>query len=149
MEYNVLKRMIFVLAIVLVMVSLSACGTTGGAVGFEWAEEGGHGYDVKRAEKGGPPPHAPAHGYRAKYTYRYYPSCSVYYDTYRRLYFYLQGPNWQISASLPQGLQLSLGSYVSIEMDTDKPYTYYEEHKRKYPPGQLKKKDKNKNKQFG
>lgn len=31
-------------------------------------------------------------------------------------------------------------------MDTDKPYTHYQEHKRKYPPGQLKKKGKNKNK---
>jgi hypothetical protein len=29
-------------------------------------------------------------------------------------------------------------------MDTDKPYTRYEEHKRKYPPGQLKKKKKKK-----
>jgi len=31
-------------------------------------------------------------------------------------------------------------------MDEDKPYIYYEEHKRKYPPGQFKKKDIRKNK---
>jgi len=31
-------------------------------------------------------------------------------------------------------------------MDADKPYTHYEEHKRKYPPGQFKKKNKKKNK---
>ena len=35
---------------------------------------------------------------------------------------------------------MRLGDHVSIEMDTDKPYTHYQEHKRKYPPGQLKKK---------
>jgi len=98
--------------------------------------------------KGGPPPHAPAHGYRAKYKYRYYPTCGVYYDTYRELYFYLEGANWWISASLPHAVQLGLGGYVSIEMDEDKPYIYYEEHKRKYPPGQFKKKDKRKNKSF-
>jgi hypothetical protein len=28
-----------------------------------------------------------------------------------------------------------------VEMDEDKPYIYYEEHKRKYPPGQFKNKD--------
>ena len=83
MNYNVLKRMIFVLTILVFIFSLSACRTTGGAVGVEWGNGAGHGhgYDVKHAKKGGPPPHAPAHGYRAKYTYRYYPSCSVYYDT--------------------------------------------------------------------
>ena len=96
--------------------------------------------------KGGPPSHAPAHGYRAKYTYRYYPSCSVYYDMYRKLYFYLEGENWRLSASLPHAIQVRLGDHVSIEMDTDKPYTHYQEHKRKYPPGQLKKKAKHKNK---
>jgi hypothetical protein len=135
----------FLLTIVLFLFSLSACKTTGGAVAFEWSQGsgGGHHYEGK---KGGPPPHAPAHGYRAKYKYRYYPSCSVYYDAYRKLYFYLEGPNWQISASLPHSIQLDLVDYVSIEMDTGKPYRYYEQHKRKYPPGKLKKKGKKKNK---
>jgi len=144
MYYNVLNRMIFVLAIVVFLFSLGACTTTGGAVGLEWGHgaEHGHGHVVKQTKKGGPPPHAPAHGYRAKYNYRYYPSCSVYYDTYRKLYFYLKGPNWQISASLPHAIQVSLGEHVSIVMDTDKPYIHYQEHKRKYPPGQLKKKGK-------
>ena len=150
MDYRALKRMILFLAIVVLGFSLNACRTTGGAIGFGWGQEPGHGhgYEVKQAKKGGPPPHAPAHGYRAKYTYRYYPSCSVYYDTYRKLYFYLEGPNWRFSASLPHAIQVRLGDHVSIEMDTDKPYTHYQEHKRKYPPGQLKKKAKHKNKWF-
>ncbi|MGD9382490.1 MAG: hypothetical protein PVH55_00415, partial [Desulfobacterales bacterium] len=92
MHYSVIKRIMIFLAIVLFVFSVSACRTTGGAVGFEWGEGSGcgHHHEVK---KGGPPPHAPAHGYRAKYKYRYYPACSVYYDDYRKLYFYLEGTN--------------------------------------------------------
>jgi len=148
MNYSVMKRLMFLLTIVLFLFSFSACRTTGGAVGFEWGQGtgNGHHHKVKKAKKGGPPPHAPAHGYRAKHQYRYYPSCSVYYDAYRKLYFYLEGPNWRIAASLPHSIQLGSGGFVGIEMDSDRPYIHYEEHKRKYPPGQLKKKGKKKNK---
>jgi hypothetical protein len=97
-------------------------------------------------KKGGPPPHAPAHGYRAKYHYRYYPDCSVYYDSGRELYFYIKGDHWEVGVSLPRQLRIGLGDSVSIELDTDRPYIYHREHVKKYPPGQLKKKNKHKNK---
>jgi len=42
--------------------------------------------------------------------------------------------------------RLGSAGHVSIEMDTDKPYIYHEEHKRKYPPGQFKKNGKKKKK---
>ena len=35
---------------------------------------------------------------------------------------------------------MQLGDYVTIGMDSDKPYMYFEDHKRKYPPGQMMKK---------
>jgi hypothetical protein len=89
---------------------------------------------------GGPPPHAPAHGYRAKHQYHYYPASYVYFDLSRKCYFYLEGDSWKVSASLPTSVSVGLGDYVSIEMDTDKPYTQFDEHRKKYPPGQLKKK---------
>jgi hypothetical protein len=89
---------------------------------------------LKKHKKGGPPAHAPAHGYRAKRQYRYYPSSSVYYDTGRGLYFYLKGDNWEVGASLPSSLRVGLGDSVSIELDTDKPYNHYKEHIKKYPP---------------
>jgi hypothetical protein len=76
----------------------------------------------KSKSKGGPPAHAPAHGYRAKYNYHYYPKANVYYDTDRKLYFYIQGENWRASVSLPLDLKIQLGNHVSIEMDCDKPY---------------------------
>jgi hypothetical protein len=97
---------------------------------------------AKSKPKGGPPAHAPAHGYRAKHHYRYYPSCYVYFDVSRKCYFYLSGDSWKVSASLPVHMRVQLGNYVSIEMDTDRPYTKFKEHKKKYPPGQLKKKKK-------
>ncbi|MGD2186712.1 MAG: hypothetical protein PVI71_11325 [Desulfobacterales bacterium] len=111
--------------------------------------EGGHsGYSKAghKHKKGGPPAHAPAHGYRAKHYYRYYPSCSVYFDQGRKLYFYIKGDHWEVGASLPNHLRISLGDSVSIELDTDKPYLHHAEHVKKYPPGQLKKKHKKKKK---
>jgi hypothetical protein len=92
--------------------------------------------------KGGPPPWAPAHGYRAQYRYRYYPSFYVYFDLGRRVYFYLEGDRWRISAHLPSAIRIESADYVTIELKTDKPYEYFAEHKKKYPPGQAKKKNK-------
>lgn len=100
----------------------------------------------QKYKKKGPPAHAPAHGYRAKHQYRYYPSRSVYYDTGRRLYFYIKGENWEVGASLPSQIRIGLGDSVNIELDTDIPYIHHSEHVKKYPPGQMKKKKKKKHK---
>ncbi len=97
------------------------------------------GYPHPQASKNGPPAHAPAHGYRAKHSYRYYPSCSVYFDINRSVYFYLEGNDWRVSVELPSHLRIRLSDYVVVEMDTDRPYLHHQDHKKKYPPGQLKK----------
>jgi len=156
MNYSTLNKMLFLFVILLFLFSFSACRTTSGTVGYEWGQgtDSGHPHDIKKTEKEGPPPHAPAHGYRAKYKYRYYPASSVYYDTYRNLYFYLEGPNWRMSASLPLAIQVGLGDHVNIEMDVDKPYIHYDEHKHKYPASKFKKNHekvngKKTNKKFG
>lgn len=88
----------------------------------------------------GPPSHAPAHGYRSKHQYAYYPSASVYHDTDQGLYFYLSGSGWQVTASLPQQLRLQLGRSVSMTLDTDKPYIYNDQHRQQYPSGKANKK---------
>lgn len=103
---------------------------------------------VVKTKKNGPPAHAPAHGYRAKHQYRYFPSSSVYHDADRGLYFYLSGSNWTVAASLPHDLRAQLGNSVSIEMDSGKPYIHYDQHRKQYPPGQMKKMHKNKNKKW-
>lgn len=84
---------------------------------------------------GGPPPWAPAHGRRAKeaaYRYYYYPSAGVYFNISTRTYFYLNGGTWQVAATLPSSVLIDTGDYVSIELNTDKPYLYYDEHKIKF-----------------
>jgi hypothetical protein len=87
---------------------------------------------LAKGKNTGPPPHAKAHGYRAKHTYRYYPAANAYYDVERKSYFYLEGNNWQVGVSLPDNINVRLGSYVTIGMDSDKPYTRFEEHRRQY-----------------
>jgi len=86
---------------------------------------------------GGPPPWAPAHGYRAKYQYRYYPGVQVYFDSGRGLYFWLSGGGWQVGARLPGGIALS-GSYVNLDMDAAKPYQWHAEVVLRYPPAKYK-----------
>jgi hypothetical protein len=95
-------------------------------------------------KKSGPPPWAPAHGHRAKYRYRYYPNHYVYYDVERRVYFYIEGEGWRVSAQLPRSIHIEYADYVTIEMETGKPYEYFYAHKKAYPPGQAKKNKKHK-----
>jgi hypothetical protein len=64
----------------------------------------------------------------------------------RGLYFYYERGAWQVSVSLPTHIHITVGDYVTLEMDTDRPYTYHSDVVRRYPPGQAKKKDKGKKK---
>ena len=90
---------------------------------------------VAATPRGGPPPWAPAHGRRAKeaaYRYYYYPASGVYFNVSTRSYFYLNGGTWQVAMALPSTVIIDQNNYVSLELETDKPYLFYEEHKVKY-----------------
>jgi len=130
------------LAVGLMLVFAFGCASTRGAVGVGWGDPAPH-PEVKVDRKHGPPPHAPAHGYRAKHSYRYYPANEVYYDTGRRIYFYIEGGAWVADALLPYHLRMSLGGYETVEMYSDTPYEYHRKHKPKgqdkVPPGHAKK----------
>lgn len=147
MNFNLASKLAVCLAIGVLIICFSSNAIAGSSISIKW----GKGSDsdkapvAKKHKKQGPPAHAPAHGYRAKHQYRYYPSRSVYYDTDRRLYFYLKGDGWEVGASLPSNLRVGLGESVSIELDTDKPYIHHKDHKKKYPP-KTSKKSKKKNK---
>ena len=93
--------------------------------------------EMEHGQYNGPPDHAPAHGYRAKYQYRYYPRCKVYHDAARGVYFYLKRGNWEVGISLPSHLKNDLGEYVSLELETDRPYLLNEEHNKRYSSKQL------------
>lgn len=90
---------------------------------------------VVEAPRGGPPPWAPAHGRRgmeARYRYYYYPSSGVYFNIATGSYFYMNGGNWQMTMSLPTTVILDRGDYVSLELETDQPYRFYDEHRVKF-----------------
>ena len=130
------------LAIGLALLFAIGCASTRGAVGVGWGDHAPH-PEVKVAHKKGPPPHAPAHGYRAKHSYHYYSSNEVYYDAGRRIYFYIEGGHWVADALLPYHLRVSLGDYETVEMYSDTPYEYHRKFKskgrHKVPPGHAKK----------
>lgn len=100
-------------------------------------------------KSGGPPPWAPAHGYRAKQArhYYYYPDAGVYFDVGTKTYFYMNGGTWQVAVSLPPTVVLDSTAYVSLELDTDTPYLYYDEHQHKYK-GKKPKKEKHHGRPF-
>lgn len=86
----------------------------------------------------GPPRHAPAHGFRRKAAYRYYPESQVYFDTARGLYFYMDGGRWRSNGSLPGLIGAALGGFVVLDADQDRPYREIDAHRAKYPPGHMK-----------
>jgi hypothetical protein len=103
---------------------------------------GGEYREAGPGNHGGPPPWAPAHGYRAKNRYLYYPSAEVYFDPGRSVYFYYGSGQWQVSAHLPAAIHMRLGDNVTLEMDTDRPYQYHPDVVRRYPPGSAGRKGK-------
>ncbi|MBW2094138.1 MAG: hypothetical protein JRI80_04550 [Deltaproteobacteria bacterium] len=130
--------------VILFMLSLGAffftgCVTTGGEVAVGWGSPQERHHQPPPVRRHGPPAHAPAYGYRAKHAYWYYPDSYVYFDTARKVYFYLEDDNWRVSVSLPRYVQVNLGEHVVIAMETDKPYTQFADHRKKFPPGQMKK----------
>ena len=129
-----------ILAGIILLFALSACQHGGVVIGAQSDSE------YRSEKKGGPPPWAPAHGYRAKHKYRYYPSLYVYFDIDRKVYFYLEGDEWELVVTLPENITIDGYEYVTLQMDSEKPYEYHVDVVRKYPPGQQKSKSKGKNK---
>ncbi len=78
-----------------------------------------------------PPPWAPAHGYRAKHRYLYYPDYQVYYAPETQMWFWLDGGSWRFGASLPAGVVVAGVPGVSVMLNTERPYeqhAYVVEH---------------------
>jgi hypothetical protein len=89
-------------------------------------------------KENGPPPWAPAHGYRAKTRYVYFTEQNFYYDNTRGVYIYLSGKNWEVSASIPnifKNVDLSAAVKIDIDLESDDPQKYNAEHKKKYKKG--------------
>jgi hypothetical protein len=85
--------------------------------------------------KPGPPPWAPAHGYRAKTRHVYFPGHNFYYDVQKGVYIYLSGGQWLIRPALPTmyaSVNLREASWVELDLNTDAPHKFNGEHKGKY-----------------
>lgn len=111
-----------------------------GSVTVQWGEDSRQGSDGGGyKKKGGPPPHAPAHGYRAKHQYCYYPYHNVYHEPARGMYFYMSAGGWKVGASLPASLTgINLGASVNIDLDSDRPYDHNHDHVKAYPKEKYK-----------
>lgn len=83
----------------------------------------------------GPPPWAPAHGYRAKVRHVYFPTQNMYYDIQEGVYIYANGGNWSISASLPslfRNVNLSTAVQIGLDFRGDYPQRYNTVHVTEY-----------------
>jgi hypothetical protein len=90
------------------------------------------GYKVK----GGPPPWAPAHGYRAK-QHVYFPDYYTFYDPYRNGYVYWNN-GWVFTPTTPGFLtNVNLGAarlqMLSNVPLTTRPEIYYNQYAQQYP----------------
>jgi hypothetical protein len=83
----------------------------------------------------GPPPWAPAHGYRAKTRYVYFPDENMYYDLRSRNYIYLSGRNWVVRTSVPRifiGINLGRSTQIELDFMGERPYVQNHIHVVKY-----------------
>lgn len=72
-------------------------------------------------------------GERRRHRYDYHPDAQVYFDPSRQLYFFLQANEWLARAVLPPDLRVRLGSAVTLELDSDRPFDYHDDVRRAYP----------------
>ena len=123
-----------------IAIFIHGCTTLGGSVHSGPNDQSG--YRHPPVAKNGPPAHAPAHGYRVKHSYRYYPSCSVYFDIGRAVYFYLEGDGWRCQRGIAETFtHVRLGDYGRCRNGYGQsPIFIMRITNNKYPPGQLKKK---------
>ncbi|MFN2365587.1 MAG: hypothetical protein ABR523_03880, partial [Desulfurivibrionaceae bacterium] len=83
-------------------------------------------------------PEEPPYGrpyHRSAYRYRYYPGTQVYYDTSRNLYFYISGGVWLSAPVLPGSIRIVPDHFVTVELDSPKPYAHHREILNRHPPG--------------
>jgi len=91
---------------------------------------------VKKVKKHGPPPWAPAHGYRKNTRHVYFPVQQTYFDIDRGVYISLQGDKWEVSASIPlslKGVDLKVAAKIELDFSGENPQSVFGEHKKKFP----------------
>lgn len=93
------------------------------------------GYAQGRSKQGGPPPWAPAHGYRAKTRHIYFPQHNFYFDMQRGIYIYLSGGSWITAVKLPSlfgRVDLTRATQIELDFSDDNPHRYNKDHQAKF-----------------
>ena len=93
-------------------------------------------YDVAvvESDRHGPPPWAPAHGWRRKHeTYYYYPATQVYYYPSVRRYYWLEGREWRYGERLPRYYVIDHDKRVVLDLDYE-PHIEHAKIRAVYPP---------------
>lgn len=93
------------------------------------------GKEYKEHKEHGPPPWAPAHGYRRKTRYIYFPERETYYDIDRGVYIRYEGQNWEVSAKIPlplQSVNLEKERKIELGYSGDDVQVHFEMHKKQY-----------------
>lgn len=74
----------------------------------------------------GPPPWAPAHGFRKKTTYVYFPTHNFYFDVSRNVYFVWSNSKWTTVKVLPPHLRkVNIKVIKKVELDVISKHPYY------------------------
>ena len=90
-----------------------------------------------KSKQNGPPPWAPAHGYRAKTRHIYFPQHNFYFDMQKGVYIYLSGGNWITAVKLPSlfgRVNLSQATQIELDFADDHPHKHNRDHQVKYKP---------------
>lgn len=93
---------------------------------------------VIERERGGPPPWAPAHGWRRKQIYYYYPEVEVYYYPAVARYYWLERGEWRVGTRLPTYYVIEEHRKIELELDFE-PHTQHARIKNMYPPDHFEK----------
>lgn len=134
-----MKKLLKVTLSVIVLSSLICFLSTEGASAQGKSHDKGKSEKVKKVKmvkKHGPPPWAPAHGYRQNTRHIYFPKQQTYYDIERGVYISLQGSKWEVSASIPlplKGVDIKAAAKIELDFSGEKPQSLFSEHKKKYP----------------
>ncbi len=116
-----------------------------GDVSVEVGDDDDQAYE-RGDDKKGPPPWAPAHGYRRKQAYYYYPNGDIYYNRDKKEYVWIEAGDWKFGTKLPTSLESALnGPKVSIDLEGDDPSKFHKQVKDYYDkPGNANKGKKDK-----
>jgi hypothetical protein len=108
--------------------------------------------EIRTAGQNGPPPWAPAHGWRSHHNY-YFPDYEIYYHVHTAQFIYYSGTTWIYVSSLPTAyahIDLWTCRKIVVSYKGKDPYSHINTHRKNHPKKQsgekIKKENKNKSK---